>query len=533
MHGACQQDQMGLGFVVEKAGQDQQPLEAAHGRSRRGVRGFRLRRSRVGEVEVAQGLHFAQALGRHARVQPLAAGRAAVAPDGVRLEDRAVRRAEGARIVEIAEVRGPDGGMLCAEDRPVPGLMRGLGQHALPGAVFQREQGPALRPGAVRIALEGPVLKAALQAAPAPEGFGPVALGVVPEIEPGTGEVKGRARVFFQAQAGPAEAQMPPQGCPEIAVAQKFFQIVEGKAVFAFLAETVAQFAALGEGKLGRGKADEQPAHELRSFAPGHRVKNVVQLFPVAGAEAPQTGGVHVQVGKIGGNGGGGLLPRCGRQTVFFFPDAGQLASYGPPPVRVAGRGPQGRGAGVVDPPQQALRGLEAQPRLVAFHKEAARHGAEIRQRVAQGGVAAAEPQGREAFLVHEAFQGAQLVDGVEIGRHLGVALVEQGAPPHGRAFPGFELFLQFLAAHTQAAQIIGPGHVFGADRQQVRMETRGQGDSAFRHFPGAPVGDGLAQTGGGRRYGRLLGRFHQQHQFFHGCASVAASSRAARTAGP
>ena len=136
----------------------------------------------VGQIEVTQSFHFAQALGGHACLAPLGTGGLPVTPHHIGLEFCQIAR-KGARVVKIAKVCGPDGGVLRADDRAVIRLVHGLGEHALPRAVLQRKERPALRAGHSGISLECPVLQAAFKATPAPERFRPVGAKVGPEIK--------------------------------------------------------------------------------------------------------------------------------------------------------------------------------------------------------------------------------------------------------------------------------------------------------------------------------------------------------------
>ena len=103
---------------------------------------------------------------------------------------------------------------------------------------------------------------------------------------------------------------------------------MKARAVPAFTAKAVPQGNALGQTELGRGKADEKPAHKVPGglgMFPGlplflrlhfgGGVQRIVQALPVAGTVAAIFRSLHVHIGKVGGD--GGSLPLGWRQRLF------------------------------------------------------------------------------------------------------------------------------------------------------------------------------------------------------------------------
>ena len=74
-----------------------------------------------------------------------------------------------------------------------------------------------------------------------------------------------------------------------------------------------------------------------------------------------------------------------------------------------------------------------------------------------------ADMQVIHAALAQKALNRAQLVHSVKAGGHLGVALVQQRAPPHGKPVAAAEPELHFAAVHGHAGHVERPGHVLGA----------------------------------------------------------------------
>ena len=374
-------------------------------------------------------------------------------------------------------------------------LAHGHGEHALPGAVFQRKERPALRASHFGVHVKGALLQATLKAAPAPEGFAPVGRKVRPEIDVRTGKTECGAHGWLKFSAAKTQAQIPPQARPEVAVTQKFLKVVKAGPVLALGAEPVTQGRALREAELRRGKTDEKPAHPGRAFLSGIVMQHVVQLFPVAGAKAPLTGGLHVHIGKVGGN--GGRLHRPFRplhrgEGLARVCRCGQPAAHGPQPVPIPGQSAQGRGRGIVQTPQKGRWRLQRRGHALLKGKRPAGRPAHVGQNLAQGIIPAAEVQGRNALLIHKAFKGAQLVHGVQARRHLGMALIQQRAPPHGQCVPGPQPVLRLLALHCQPPQVIGPGRMLRADGFKLGAQQGRQRDVPPGRLPALPLHDGL-----------------------------------------
>ena len=505
VHGPGQQTHMVGGLVGKKAGHHQQavvrlPFLRRHG----GLAG-------IDEIHVAQGLHQLQTLLRHTGGLPLPQGPLPVGADAVGLEGRAGAVREGDRIVEIAEVRGPDGGML----RPVHGPARagrgvgGMGQHAFPGAVLQREGEPALGPGGLHVIVDAALLQAALQTAPAPEGLGPVLGHIGPKVQAGALETAELAHGGLQTAAGPGQTQIALPGGPQVGGREEFLQIVEAHAVLPCGPQTVPHPDAAGQIHLRRREADEQPAHGR----PGRRrAQGVVQALPVTGAEAARCRGFHVHIGEIGGDGARGhMRGRQGGQGPAPGPE-GQ--AHPEPPVEEApGRAQQG-GASLIDAAQPAAVASVTALGIVIVRELPPRGLAERQQGIAQPVVAAHQTQGREAALVQQMLQGAQLVDLVKQGRHLGMALIEQRTPPHGQLFPGLEMLVQQRPLHGPEARPAGPCGVLAPDLRQPGIAQGRQRDVVAGHVPQVPVGHG-----GGRLQmeGQRRSAVGQQGKFFHG----------------
>ena len=138
----------------------------------------------------------------------------------------------------------------------------------------------------------------------------------------------------------------------------------------------------------------------------------------------------------------------------------------------------------------------------------------ECQQGPAQAFVPAHQAQGRETAFVQQQFQGAQFVDVVEQGRHLGVALIEQRAPPHGEFFPGLEVLVQQDAVHGRETRAAGPGRVLAPDVRQAGVAQGGQRDMVPGHVAQIPVGHG---GGGLQMEAQGSAAVGQQGQFFHG----------------
>ena len=190
-------------------------------------------------------------------------------------------------------------------------------------------------------------------------------------------------------------------------------------------------------------------------------VQGIVQAFPVAAAVTSVFRRLHVNVGKVGRN--GGCLSCGGRQRILGR-NRRHVPPYCPPPVGVAGQRAQGGGRGLVNFAQQAFGRGWRNGGIAVFCKLPVACIAHVGQRSAQFGIAAKNAQGRKAALVHKALNRAQLVHSVKAGGHLGVALVQQRAPPHGKPVAAAEPVLHFAAVHGHAAHVVRPGHVLGAD---------------------------------------------------------------------
>ena len=411
--------------------------------------------------------------------------------------------------------------------RPVHGPARagrgvgGMGQHAFPGAVLQREGEPALGPGGLHIIVDAALLQAALQTAPAPEGLGPVIGHVGPEVQAGALEAAEPAHGGLQAAAGPGQAQIALPGGPQVGGREEFLQIVEAHAVLMRGTKAVPHPDAAGQVHLGRRKADEQPAHGR----PGRRrAQGVVQALPVTGAEAARRSGLHIHIGKVGDDGARGhMRGRQGGQGPAPGPE-GQ--AHPEPPVDIApGRAQQG-GTGLVEAAQPGEAAAVAALGIVVVRELPPRGLAERQQGPAQPVVAAHQTQGREAALVQQVLQGAQLVDLVKQGRHLGMALVEQRTPPHGQLFPGLEMLVQQRPFHGPEARPAGPGGVLAPDLRQAGIAQGRHRDVLAGHVPQVPVGHG-----GGRLQmeGQRRSAVGQQGQFFHGRSFPGSGSKNGR----
>ena len=243
---------MRASFVGKEACHSQQP----------GMRRSLIRNGHLLQVEIAQSFDFSQAFGGHTRVLPLGMGALPVGQNAIRLKVARRLRLEGSRIVKIAEVRGPDGGVLRAVNRAaVRKRVHGMREHAFPRAVFQREGIPALGADAANIVGDAALLEAAFKAAPAFKAFLPVRSHVLPEDHVRTREAECAAQSFFQLAGCLRNAAVPLPRREQIPRRKKFFHIIEGDAILAGSAEGVAPAQALVKISLGRGKTDKEPAN--------------------------------------------------------------------------------------------------------------------------------------------------------------------------------------------------------------------------------------------------------------------------------
>ena len=150
-----------------------------------------------------------------------------------------------------------------------------------------------------------------------------------------------------------------------------------------------------------------------------------MQIFPVAGAEAPLFRVFGINIGEIGGNDAGGSLAVGHAADVRQrrVADIGEAAAYRPPPVPETQQAAQKRRAGVIQPPEQG----DGFPGAGTFAgKCPPGKAAELFQRAAQQRVAADEMQFPDILILmlQPEFQRPQFIDGIEVGRHLGMTFV-------------------------------------------------------------------------------------------------------------
>ena len=106
----------------------------------------------------------------------------------------------------------------------------------------------------------------------------------------------------------------------------------------------------------------------------------------------------------------------------------------------------QKRRAGVIQPPEQG----DGFPGAGAFTgKCPPGKAAELFQRAAQQRVAADEMQFPDILILmlQPEFQRPQFIDGIEVGRHLGMTFIQQGTPPLRQGFAALEPALDTLSA--------------------------------------------------------------------------------------
>ena len=405
--------------------------------------------------------------------------------------------------------------MLCPVDRARSGLMDGVREHALPGAVLEREGPVALAAGKGHVVFDSLLLQAALEAPPAAEAFGVFAGEQGPEVEGGIRKVEGGAYLFPEDGAHYGDAGIADERLQDAARGEKFLEVVEGNAALPGFPEIVTEAAALGEGALGRGEEHEEPAHGGCVSRAGVVLEGVVQAFPVAGTEDAFLSFSDVDIGEIGRDGtcGGG-----GRRKRSAGPDD---AAHGPEPPGEAGDGAQGSGRPVIDEAQAALRLFRGG--LVILREGPAAGFAHGFKGCVAGGSEAVCDEASGAPFLHDHFKGAQAVDVVELRRDLGMALVEKGAPPHGKRAAAAQGVREGAAACPGAACLICPRGVFAADGDEAVRHLPGKGDGSGGDVPGveARLGGAGAQIGGSRAA--------VKEDFGHGyCSSLAKTSRMA-----
>ena len=304
--------------------------------------------------------------------------------------------------------------------------------HALPRTVFLREGRPVLRPGPFGVAAEGFAHQAPFQRPPAARGIGPVILEHGPEIHLRTGEAEQFPDLRLHGPAGQEELAEADKAFPDVAVGEELLKEVERRAVLSAFAEAVAQPDGVRKGALRSREVEKHPVDAVGPAFGGHQ--RVVQLFPVARAEPPVLGGVHIDVGEVGHDARGRY---AFGQDGPGEPRARKAAAHDPQPrgethqrlhrggqtviVRLE-LGFQALGSGFLRP-VGVLHG-ECAARILAETGEHVPH-----PRVGPGG--RVDAQVGDALFVHELFEGPELQSRKKVVRHLGMFFHQRGAPPH------------------------------------------------------------------------------------------------------
>ncbi len=427
--------------------------------------------------------------------------------------------------------------MLGAVHRAAPRLVHGVGERLFPGVVFHGEDGPFLRRAHGGVTAEGGAHQAALQAQPAARGFRPVAGHVRPEIHARAGQAALPGHVAGQARGADGHAAVVRDLADDGRKGQEFLDEVEGDAVLLAGAECVAQADGVGQRIVGRGLEDEQPGHPVHAAL--LRVQRVVQAFPVARAQAALCGGLHVDVGEIGGDGGGarvrgqgGLARGLGR--------GGQQALFAQQPRAQAGHGLHRRGQAVVQR-GQALLGREGSGVGGGCGARSGSHSGRTQLEPAAGGGAEAQQDARQHRVVGDRADmvGAGVLDGqlqraqfghfVQVAADFRMLFGKRGEPPVREGVAHGQQFTKVSGGADGPGQtgLVRPGDVLAPDVREVLLHQRGHRKMPVRHVAPGPVGHHRGQAVGFRlRAGRGV-RSIQQDEGGHAGSLATPSSHA------
>ena len=199
--------------------------------------------------------------------------------------------------------------VLGANDRPLAGTVLAATVNILSQGQFSNgKRLKRIAPVFPGMARKGQVLQRALEAAPSPEGFGPVLLASKPEIHLRARKAKA-CRTFFRSKAGHAKPKPAPKGRAIDLRAPNIPQDNQKLAPsLAFLAKGITQAYTLIQERPGWGKRIKSQRTKWPPSPPGFLIQDIVQAFPVTGTETAAACRLKIDIWKNMLQSGAGFL---------------------------------------------------------------------------------------------------------------------------------------------------------------------------------------------------------------------------------